>query len=160
MTNSVTDLERLTVTDAIREVMAWYAYYADHAEWAKLAGLFTPEAIFTTYGPKGELYLDLTGPQAIEDTIRAGVGNSGAIHHLFSYTADVHSPMSASLVVNMEDIITPPDGDASGAAVQLGDVQFRSVHGYGHYRCDFTKVDGAWKISRLVQTRLGMDFAQ
>jgi hypothetical protein len=112
--------------------MAWYAYYADHAEWAKLAGLFTPEAVFTTYDPKGELYLDLTGPQAIEDTIRTGVGNSRAIHHLFSYTADVHSPTSASLVVNMEDIITPPDGDTSGAAVQFGDVQFRSVHGYGH----------------------------
>jgi hypothetical protein len=76
------------------------------------------------------------------------------------HPADVRSPTSASLVVNMEDIITPPDGDASGAAVQLGDVQFRSVHGYGHYRCDFTKVDGAWKISRLVQTRLRMDFAQ
>jgi hypothetical protein len=160
MTKPVTDLERLTVTDAIREVMARYAYYADHAEWGKLAGLFTPAATFTTYGPKGELYLDLTGPQAIEDTIRGGVGNSEAIHHLFSYTADVYSPTSASLVVNMEDIITPPEDDASGAAVQLGDIQFRSVHGYGHYRCDFTKVDGAWKIAKLVQTRLRMDFAR
>jgi hypothetical protein len=160
MTNSVTDLERLAVTDAVREVMAWYAYYADHAEWGKLAGLFTPAATFTTYGPKGELYLDLTGPEEIEETIRAGVGNSRAIHHLFSYTAAVHSPVSASLVVNMEDIITPPEGDASAAAVQLGDAQFRSVHGYGHYRCDFTRVDGTWKITRLVQTRLRMDFAR
>jgi hypothetical protein len=99
MPDHVSDLDRVVVTDAIREVMAWYAYYADHGEWAKLAQLFTPAATFTTYGPDGELYLDLTGPAAIEKTIAAGVGNARAIHHLFSYTTDVRSPTAASIVV-------------------------------------------------------------
>ncbi|SDP09359.1 nuclear transport factor 2 family protein [Actinacidiphila guanduensis] len=159
MTDVVSDTERLVAVDAIREVMAWYVYYADHAEWGKLAGLFTPAASFRTYGPRDELYLDLTGPREIEDTIRGSVGNARAIHHLFSYTAEVQSTTSASIVVNMEDLITPPD-DGSGGAVQLGDVTFTSVHGYGHYRCDLVKVEGTWKIDKLVQTRLRMDFAQ
>ena len=160
MPDSVSDLDRLVVTDAVREVMAWYAYYADHAEWAKLAQLFTPTARFETFGPDGEQYLDVTGPSAIEETIRSGVGNSRAVHHLFSYTADVHSPTAASLVVNMEDWITPAADDPSGPAVQLGDVTFRSVRGYGHYRCELVKLDGAWKIEKLTQTRLRMDFEQ
>ncbi len=158
MDTPVSDLERLIITDECRRVMADYVYHADHGEWNALANLFTPDASFTAYGPKGELYLDLTGPAEIEDTITRSVGNSQAIHHLFSFTVDVHTPTSASLVVNMEDLITPPEGAEPDSAVQLGDVRFRSVHGYGHYRCRFEKVDGAWKIRRLVQTRLRMDF--
>ena len=68
------------------------------------------------------------------------------------------SPTAASLVVNMEDWISPAVDDPSAPAVQLGDVTFRSVRGYGHYRCEFTKVDGTWKIDKLTQTRLRMDF--
>jgi hypothetical protein len=162
MPELVSDLDRVIVTNAIREVMAWYAYYADHGQWDRLAQLFTPAATFTSYGPGGELYLylDLTGPAAIEKTIAAGVGNARAIHHLFSYTADVRSPAAASIVVNMEDWITPPADDPDGAALQLGDVTFRSVRGYGHYRCDLVKADDGWKISKLEQTRLRMDFEQ
>jgi hypothetical protein len=139
-------------------VMASYVYHADHGEWHALANLFTPDANFTAYGPKGELYLDLTGPAEIEDTITRSVGNSQAIHHLFSFTAEVDTPASASLVVNMEDLITPAEEAESDSAVQLGDVRFRSVHGYGHYRCRFEKIGDDWKIRRLVQTRLRMDF--
>ncbi|MFJ4783490.1 nuclear transport factor 2 family protein [Streptomyces sp. NPDC088794] len=104
--------------------------------------------------------MELEGPEAIEETIRASVGNAEAIHHLFSYTADVHSLASASIVVNMEDMVIPAEDDPATAVTQLGDVKFRSVKGYGHYRCDFQKVDGVWKISKLVQTRLRMDFTQ
>ena len=31
------------------------------------------------------------------------------------------------------------------------------VRGYGHYHGEFTKVDGAWRIEKFVQTRLRTD---
>jgi hypothetical protein len=32
------------------------------------------------------------------------------------------------------------------------------MHGFGHYRPRFVKVDGRWYISQLVLTRLRLDF--
>jgi len=34
------------------------------------------------------------------------------------------------------------------------------VRGFGHYRCDLVNVSDGWKIDKLVQTRLRMDFEQ
>jgi hypothetical protein len=156
MSEPGTDLDRLVITDELRQLMAWYAYHADHKEWDKLAGLFLPDATFSVYGPEGELLNEFTGTKDIEESIAKGVGSRQAIHHLFSYTTVVHSATSASLVVNMEDLIGPP---AEGEEVApLGDVQFKTMHGFGHYRGEFVKTDGGWRIGKLVQTRLKLEF--
>ncbi|SMD26392.1 nuclear transport factor 2 family protein [Kibdelosporangium aridum] len=156
MVDTVTDLDRLVITDEIRQLMAWYVYHADHKDWGKLARLFMPDAIFSVYGPNGELFNEFTGPKDIEETITKSVGSRQAIHHLFSYTTVVHSATSASSVVNMEDLIGPP---AEGEEVApFGDVQFKTMHGFGHYRGDFVKTAVGWRISKLVQTRLKIEF--
>lgn len=81
----------------------------------------------------------MTGPKEIEDVITTSVGGATAIHHLFSFTTEVRSPVAASSVVNMEAWI-------DGSTLQ--------ARGYGHYRGEFAKVNGAWRIERFVQTRL------
>ena len=45
------DIERLTLADEIRHVMARYVRCADHQRWQDLAGLFTPTGTFTHTSP-------------------------------------------------------------------------------------------------------------
>lgn len=142
---AVADTERLVIVDEIRQVIARYAYYADHKQFDQLSQLFAPEATFTAYDPQGELVVQLSGPKEIKDAITTGVGDATAIHHLFSAITEVHSPVSASSIINMEDWI-------DGSTLQ--------VRSYGHYRGEFSKVDGAWRIEKLVQTRLRTDVLQ
>jgi hypothetical protein len=52
----------------------------------------------------------------------------------------------------MEDLIERPASTGPD-----GEPRFTSMHGFGHYRGRFTKVDGPWKIAELVVTRIRMD---
>jgi hypothetical protein len=74
------------------------------------------------------------------------------VHHLFSYEIDIESATAARGVWAMEDLIERPASTGPD-----GKPQFTSMHGFGHYRPRFTKVDGAWKIAELVLTRVRMD---
>ncbi len=152
---AVSDLERLVVTEEVRQVMASYVYHADHHEFGELARLFAADATFTIYDTQGEVVMTMNGPKEIEDIISRSVAGSSAIHHLFSFQTEVHSPVSATSVVNMQDWIEAGDSTAGNETLP-----FRSMHGYGHYRGEFAKIDGTWKIQKFVQTRLRMDITE
>ncbi|MEW2505806.1 nuclear transport factor 2 family protein [Amycolatopsis sp. NPDC047767] len=138
----MSDTERLVVVDEIRQFMAQYVSYADRKQFDRLSQLFAPEATFTIHDPQGAQVMRMTGPKEIEDVITTSVGDATAIHHLFSFTTEVHSPVAASSTVAMEDWI---DGSTL------------KVRGYGHYHGEFAKVDGSWRIEKFVQTRLRTD---
>jgi hypothetical protein len=148
------DIDRLTVIENLRRLMARYVYSADHQRWPELAALFTPDGTFTPHNVDGSVLRRMTGREEIAASIAASVGPGAVvIHHLFSDEIDVDSAASAHGVFAMEDLISrPASTDESGRA------QFTSMHGYGHYRPRFTKADGRWYISELVQTRLRVDF--
>ena len=149
------DIDRLTIIENLRRLMARYVYSADHQRWPELAALFTPDGTFTPHNVDGSVLRRMTGREEIAASIAASVGPGAVvIHHLFSDEIDVDSAASARGVFAMEDLISrPASTDESGRA------QFTSMHGYGHYRPRFTKADGRWHISELVQTRLRVDFA-
>ncbi|WP_127509277.1 nuclear transport factor 2 family protein [Actinoplanes solisilvae] len=147
-------VERLEIIEEIRRVMARYVRYADHHRWQDLAALFTPEGTFTPHKPDGSVWLRMEGREQIAATI--GGSNSPddtLVHHLFSDEIDVASATEAHGVFAMEDIIVRPDD-----APVNDDFPFRGMHGYGHYRGRFVRVDGSWQIAELVQTRLRLDF--
>ena len=148
------DIDRLTIIENLRRLMARYVYSADHQRWPELAALFTPDGTFTPHNVDGSVLRRMTGREEIAASIAASVGPGAVvIHHLFSDEIDVDSAASAQGVFAMEDLISrPASTDESGRA------QFTSMHGYGHYRPRFTKADGRWYISELVQTRLRVDF--
>ncbi|MCW2891339.1 MAG: dehydratase [Actinomycetia bacterium] len=148
------DIDRLTIIENLRRLMARYVYSADHQRWPELAALFTPDGTFTPHNVDGSVLRRMTGREEIAASIAASVGPGAVvIHHLFSDEIDVDSAASAHGVFAMEDLISrPASTDESGRA------QFTSMHGYGHYRPRFTKADGRWYISELVQTRLRVDF--
>lgn len=147
------DIERLTIIEDLRRLMARYVYSADHQRWPELAALFTPDGTFTPHNVDGSVAQRMAGRKEIAASIPASVGPGAVvIHHLFSDEIDVDSAASAHGVFAMEDLITrPASTDDSGQA------RFTSMHGYGYYRPRFTKADGRWYIAELVLTRLRVD---
>lgn len=147
-------IERLTIIEELRRLMARYVYLADHQRWDELAALFTPDGTFTPRDVAGSPLRRMAGRAEIATSIAASVGPGAVvIHHLFSDEIDVESRTSARGVWAMEDLITRPPGTGDD-----GRPRFVSMHGYGHYRPRFTVVDGAWRIAELDQTRLRTDF--
>jgi SnoaL-like domain len=150
----VDDVERLTIVEDLRRLMARYVYKADHQRWPDLAALFAPDATFTPHNVDGSVARRMAGREEIAASIPASIGPGAVlIHHLFSDEIDVDSPACAHGVFAMEDLITrPASTDNSGQA------RFTAMHGYGHYRPRFTRADGRWYIAELVLTRLRLDF--
>ncbi|AKG46860.1 dehydratase [Streptomyces xiamenensis] len=147
-------VERLSITEELRRLMARYVRYADHQRWDDLANLFTPDGTFSPHKPDGTVWLHMNG----RDEIAATVGSSGGpgvtlIHHLFSDEIDVDSETTAHGVFAMEDIVTRPEGAAVSDTIP-----FRGMHGFGHYHARFVKVDGSWQVAELKQTRVRLDF--
>ena len=148
-------LERLTITEDVRRLMARYVRYADNQRWNDLANLFTEDGTFTPHRPDGSVWMRMNGRAEISATVGAS-GGAGVtlIHHLFSDEIDVDSAVSARGVFAMEDIVTrPEDAEVSEA------IPFRHMHGFGHYHARFVRTDGSWRIAEMTQTRVRLDFS-
>ncbi|MEV0820843.1 nuclear transport factor 2 family protein [Nonomuraea rubra] len=147
-------IERLSVVEELRRLMARYVRYADHQRWQDLANLFTPDGTFTPYKPDGSVWLHMEGREGIAATVGASGGPGVTlVHHLFSDEIDVDSATGARGVWAMEDIVTRPED-----APVSDDIPFRGMHGFGHYHARFVKTDGSWYIAELEQTRIRLDF--
>ncbi|XVU27781.1 nuclear transport factor 2 family protein [Actinoplanes sp. CA-054009] len=147
-------IERLSIIEDLRRVMAGYARAADEQRWSDLAGVFTPDGTYTPYNPDGSVLLHMEGREQIAATISATAGPGDVlIHHLFSDEIDVESPTSARGVFTMEDIVTKAEDAQVNEALP-----FKGLHGYGRYHARFVKVDGRWYIAEMTQTRLRLDF--
>jgi len=141
------DLARLVATEDVRRVMARYVYSADHHRWDDLAALFLPDAPFVASTVDGSVQARMTGRDDIAGQLKArNHPDSVLVHHLFSSEIDFESEDSATGVWAMEDIVTRPAGEPAG------------MHGYGHYRVRFTRLDGRWLIAELRITRLRLDW--
>ncbi|MFC7722321.1 nuclear transport factor 2 family protein [Nonomuraea recticatena] len=147
-------IERLSITEDLRRLMARYVRYADHQRWQDLANLFTPDGTFTPHKPDGSVWLHMEGREGIAATVGASGGPGVTlVHHLFSDEIDVDSATAAHGVWAMEDLITRPEDAAVSEHIP-----FRGMHGFGHYHARFVKMNGSWYIAELRQTRVRLDF--
>jgi hypothetical protein len=150
---ALASIERLTIIEDLRRLMARYVYNADHQRWPDLAALFAPDATFTPHNVDGSVARRMAGREEIATSIPAGIGPGAVlIHHLFSDEIDVDSAAAAHGVFAMEDLITRP-----ASTGDRGQARFTAMHGYGHYRPRFTRANGRWYIAELVLTRLRVD---
>lgn len=146
-------IERLSTVEDLRRLMARYVYNADLQRWEDLALIFTADGTFTPHNVDGSVAARMAGRSQIAEAIPTSVGAGAVVvHHLFSDEIDVESETSARGVWAMEDLIKRPASTGPD-----GKPRFTSMHGFGHYRPRFTKVDGEWKIAELVLTRVRMD---
>ena len=128
-------VERLSIIEDLRRVMAFYVRSADHHRWEDLAGLFTPDGTFTPHKSDGSVWLRMEGREKIAEVVGSSGGSDDVlIHHLFSDEIDVVSATSAHGVWAMADIITRPEN-----AEVNEEFPFRGMHGFGHYHAPITK---------------------
>ena len=132
------EVERLTTIEDLRRLMARYVYNADQQRWEDLASLFTTDGTFTPHNVDGSVARRMEGRAEIAESIPVSIGPGAVVvHHLFSDEIDIESATAARGVWAMEDLI-----ERSASTGPDGKPRFTSMHGFGHYRPRFTKVDG------------------
>jgi hypothetical protein len=156
--DELTHLERMLLSDEIRELMARYVRYADEKRWDDLARLFTQDGVFTPLDATGNPVARMAGREQIARVIGSTVGDATVIHHLFSYEIAFQSAVSATGIFAMEDYIVRPESAEPPSHREGAVAAFQTMHGFGHYRPAFMKASGEWRIANMTLTRTKLDF--
>ena len=153
------DIEVLKAVEEIRRLEARYARYADEKRWADLAGLFTVDGTFTPQNTDGKPLAVMSGRQEIIDSMTAVMsGDVSPIHLLLTSEIDILSPTTAHGIWAMADLIFRNDDPPAQADATSDIPAFKTMRGWGHYHVDYVKIDGAWYVSKRVQTRTRLEF--
>ncbi|RVT89487.1 nuclear transport factor 2 family protein [Sphingomonas crocodyli] len=158
--------ERLEAIEAIKRLKAAYFRTMDMKDWEGFRDLFitdctidTSEA-FTPMDAAGKpIEADRPAPPPNNDFIIRGIDTFIAaqhfhldgvstVHHGHMPEIDLVSDDEATGLWAMEDKLRWPADSAN---------PMREMHGYGHYRERYVRVDGRWKIASLKLTRIRID---
>jgi hypothetical protein len=127
--------------EAIRRLKGRYCRTMDTKDWVAMRQVFTDDVVMDTTASGGGV---TNGADDFMTFLQDAIGDVLTVHHCHTPEIDITSSTSASGVWAMEDMLRWPDGS--------------ELHGYGHYRETYEKVDGEWRIKRSELTRLRMDF--
>jgi hypothetical protein len=159
-TGVMSDIEVLRAVEEIRRLEARYARYADEKRWADLAGLFTVDGTFTPQDADGKPLAIMSGRQEIRDSLTAAMtGDVTPIHMLLTSEIEILSHAAAHGIWAMADLVFRNDDPPAHALATANVPPFRTLRGWGHYHVDYVKVDGAWYVSKRVQTRTRLEFS-
>lgn len=148
----MTELERLSIIDAIRQLKARYFRSLDTKDWPGYESVFTPDLLADMRDANGQrdesqltrgaaTYVANLAP-LLQDVI--------TVHHGHSPEIAVVSASEATGIWAMEDKLWP------GAGAPL---PFRHLHGYGHYHERYLLWEGEWRISEIRLTRLHVEIS-
>lgn len=132
-------LQRLLDIEEIRQLKARYFRFLDTKEWDAFAALFTDDAYMEADGVVQE------GRAAIRSFLPKVLDGVVTTHHGHTSEITITGRDTATGIWAMFDYLTWP-----------GDVP-RGLQGYGHYHEQYVREAGAWRIRRLVLTRLRVD---
>ena len=142
------DVERLLAIEAIKQVKAQYFYGLDHKDWE----LWKREV----WAPDGELHVPefrpepFTGWDAVIAYVSESVGDQVSVHHGHMPIIELTSDTRAKVIWAMEDRLFRtrefPLYDGS-----------THLHGWGHYRETYVKLDAGWRIKTSQLTRLRVE---
>ena len=132
--------QRLLDIEAIQQLKARYFRFMDTKEWTAFGELFTADAVMEADGTVQE---DRAGILAFLPKILDGVVTT---HHGHMPEITITGPDTATGIWAMFDYLTfPGDGPPKG------------LRGSGHYHEQYRRVDGAWRIHRLLLPRLRVE---
>lgn len=129
--------------EAIKQVKARYLRTVDEKDWEGFRGVFTDDVVWDTRSTGAQL---VTGADAVRDFVKENLDPALCVHHCHMPEIELISPTTATGIWASEDLIRWPDG--------------RELHGYGHYRETYEKIDGNWFIKTLVFTETRADFTE
>lgn len=146
----LTDLERLTAQEEIRQLKARYFRSMDTKDWAGLTAVFAPDAELDMRGEAADKSKAaeglVSGGENVGAFIRNAVFDLVTVHHGHMPEIEITSETTARGIWAMEDLLRWPEG---------GPV--KTLHGFGHYHETYRKVDGAWRIQTSRLSRLRVD---
>jgi uncharacterized protein (TIGR02246 family) len=133
-------IQRLVDIEAIRQLKARYFRFLDTKDWDGFGTLLTDDAYMEADGVVRE------GRTAILAFLPKVLDGVVTTHHGHTSEIEITGRDTATGIWAMFDYLTwPGDGPPKG------------MQGYGHYHEEYAREDGAWRIRRLVLTRLRVD---
>ena len=129
--------------EAIKQLKARYCRTMDTKDWAAMRQVFTDDVVMDTSASGGNV---VTGADEFMAFLVETIGDVVTVHHCHTPEIEFGSATEATGWWAMEDVLRWPNS--------------MELHGYGHYRETYAKVDGQWRIARSELTRLRMDFTQ
>jgi hypothetical protein len=146
----ISDLERLTAIEEIKQLKARYFRCMDTKDWPGLQAVFSNDAEFDMRGEAADKSKAadtlIIGNANIMPFIRNAVLELTTVHHGHMPEIEIISSTSAKGIWAMEDVLCWPPG----AAV-------KTLHGYGHYHETYRKTEEGWRIQSSRLSRLRVD---
>ena len=142
----MTDLERLVAIEAINTLFARRLRYMDTGQWHLYAGLHMPDAVSETFPGATPIVGADAIAAAIRDYMTGGIAPVTSVHHAHTPEIDFQSDEEATGIWPMEDHLW---WSHAGREEWL--------HGYGHYRERYRRIDGTWRIAHRRLSRLRVD---
>jgi hypothetical protein len=144
----MTDLETLLALEAIRTLKARRVRCMDEKDWDGYAACHTTDAVSYTFASEKVTGVTepVVGGKAIAAALAAFLEGRTTVHHIHAPELALTSDDAATGIWPMEDMLWWEEGGKS-----------LWIHGYGHYRETYRKVDGQWLIASRALTRIRVD---
>ncbi len=145
------DIEHLLAIEAIRQLKAKYFYGLDHRDWEMWRReVFAPDAALHVPEFRAEPFTPL---DQLIDYVRESTADQVSVHHGHTPIIEVTSDTTATGIWVMEDRLyrskEHPLYDGS-----------TFLHGFGHYRETYVKLDCGWRIQTTQLTRLRVEMTK
>ena len=137
--------EQLLAIAEIERLFAARLRVMDTKQWELYGPLHTDDVVSESWGAGSQV----VGPAALTTAIRNTLdGNVSVttVHHGHTPEITLTSDTTATGIWAIEDELWWTNGDVE-----------EHLHGYGHYREEYRKVEGKWLISYRTLTRLRED---
>jgi len=137
-------LQRILDLEEIKQLKARYFRTLDTQAWDEFAQVFARDAVMEV----PEASLVKRGREAIAASVSGVLKGARTVHHGHMPEIELTSRDTARGIWAMFDYVEwPPSASGERAGLQ----------GFGHYREEYLREDGRWRISRLRLERLRID---
>ncbi|NKQ54278.1 nuclear transport factor 2 family protein [Amycolatopsis sp. K13G38] len=133
---------RLLAIEEIERLKARYFRFVDEKRWDEFGELFTEDVVIDI---EGSAQRPRDRAQLVAAT-RRHYGDALTVHHGHMPEIEIIDSDHARGVWAMVDMIEVPEGG-----------ELPSFVGYGHYRDEYRRDGGGWRISRLSLSRIKLD---
>ncbi len=138
-------IDRLLAIEEIKSLRSRYFRCVDLKDWDGFMAIFAPDAVFDITDDNPGCII--TGKEEILAFVRPALDGCVSVHHGHCPEITVTSDTTASGIWAMEDMLRWDDPEAP----------LETLHGYGHYRETYRKIDGCWLVQTMKLTRMRVD---
>jgi hypothetical protein len=147
---TMNDIERLVAIEEIKQLKARYFYHYDNQNWAEWRDeVWAPDARLVV----PELGADVGPRERLLEWVKEQTADQVSVHHGHTPIIDIVSATEAKGIWAMEDIIWRSKEHPLGG-------EYAYIHGWGHYRETYVKLDVGWRIRSTQLTRLRTEYVK